>query len=147
MPVFLLYQFNFAFLLIGSHGDGHPSNTDTPLVAWGAGIRSPKFLAYTDKPDDGFRFVDDHRHDMPTPQNWALEGFERVDVNQADIAPLMVVYKFNRKSYFPFSSAPSIFVNCILSFFHNFAGHTCGFAMPYEFCGKLTFPLFEIKQG
>lgn len=73
----------------GSHGDGHPSNTDTPLVAWGAGIRSPKFVAYTDKPDDGFRFVDDHRHDMPTPQNWALEGFERVDVNQADIAPLM----------------------------------------------------------
>ncbi|CAM0945506.1 unnamed protein product [Alopecurus aequalis] len=73
----------------GSHGDGHPSNTDTPLVAWGAGIRSPKFLAYTDKPDDGFRFVDDHRHDMPTPQDWALEGFERVDVNQADIAPLM----------------------------------------------------------
>uniref|UniRef100_A0A0E0G8V6 GPI ethanolamine phosphate transferase 1 n=1 Tax=Oryza nivara TaxID=4536 RepID=A0A0E0G8V6_ORYNI len=73
----------------GSHGDGHPSNTDTPLVAWGAGIRSPKFLAYTDKPDDGFRFVDDHKHDMPTPQDWALEGFERVDVNQADIAPLM----------------------------------------------------------
>ncbi|KAK1617716.1 hypothetical protein QYE76_023233 [Lolium multiflorum] len=73
----------------GSHGDGHPSNTDTPLVAWGAGIRSPKFVAYTDKPDDGFRFVDDHRHDMRTPQNWALEGFERVDVNQADIAPLM----------------------------------------------------------
>uniref|UniRef100_A0ACD5YT79 Uncharacterized protein n=1 Tax=Avena sativa TaxID=4498 RepID=A0ACD5YT79_AVESA len=73
----------------GSHGDGHPSNTDTPLVAWGAGIRSPKFLVHTEKPDDGFRFVDDHRHDMPTPQNWALEGFERVDVNQADIAPLM----------------------------------------------------------
>nr|BAD27634.1 putative phosphatidylinositolglycan class N short form [Oryza sativa Japonica Group] len=73
----------------GSHGDGHPSNTDTPLVAWGAGIRSPKFLAYTDKPDDGFRFVDDHKHDMPTPQDWALEGFERVDVNQADISPLM----------------------------------------------------------
>ncbi|RLN07161.1 hypothetical protein C2845_PM11G09300 [Panicum miliaceum] len=73
----------------GSHGDGHPSNTDTPLVAWGAGIRSPKFLAYTEKPDDGFRFVDDHKHDTPTPQDWALEGFERVDVNQADIAPLM----------------------------------------------------------
>ncbi|OEL36963.1 GPI ethanolamine phosphate transferase 1 [Dichanthelium oligosanthes] len=73
----------------GSHGDGHPSNTDTPLVAWGAGIRSPKFLAYTEKQDDGFRFVDDHKHDTPTPQDWALEGFERVDVNQADIAPLM----------------------------------------------------------
>uniref|UniRef100_A0A0D9VHK3 GPI ethanolamine phosphate transferase 1 n=1 Tax=Leersia perrieri TaxID=77586 RepID=A0A0D9VHK3_9ORYZ len=73
----------------GSHGDGHPSNTDTPLVAWGAGIRNPKFLAYTEKPDDGFRFVDDHKHDMATPKDWALEGFERVDVNQADIAPLM----------------------------------------------------------
>nr|CAB3447037.1 unnamed protein product [Digitaria exilis] len=73
----------------GSHGDGHPSNTDTPLVAWGAGVRSPKFLTYTEKPDDGFRFVDDHKHDTPTPQDWALEGFERVDVNQADIAPLM----------------------------------------------------------
>ncbi|KAK3158301.1 hypothetical protein QOZ80_2AG0135350 [Eleusine coracana subsp. coracana] len=73
----------------GSHGDGHPSNTDTPLVVWGAGVRSPKFLTYTEKPDDGFRFVDDHKHDTPTPQDWALEGFERVDVNQADIAPLM----------------------------------------------------------
>ncbi|TVU29532.1 hypothetical protein EJB05_21102, partial [Eragrostis curvula] len=73
----------------GSHGDGHPSNTDTPLVVWGAGVRNPKFLTYTEKPDDGFRFVDDHKHDTPTPQDWALEGFERVDVNQADIAPLM----------------------------------------------------------
>ncbi|KAL6899308.1 hypothetical protein ACP4OV_005966 [Aristida adscensionis] len=73
----------------GSHGDGHPTNTDTPLVVWGAGVRGPKFLDYTEKPDDGFRFVDDHKHDTPTPQDWALEGFERVDVNQADIAPLM----------------------------------------------------------
>ena len=82
-----------ALLPTGSHGDGHPSNTDTPLVAWGAGIRSPKFLDYTEKPDDGFRFVDDHKHDTPTPKDWALEGFERVDVNQADIAPLMVAWK------------------------------------------------------
>ncbi|XP_072973037.1 GPI ethanolamine phosphate transferase 1 [Typha angustifolia] len=73
----------------GSHGDGHPSNTDTPLVAWGAGIKDPKFLTSTGKSDDGFRFVDDHKHDMPTPLEWDLKGIERVDVNQADIAPLM----------------------------------------------------------
>ncbi|XP_020110509.1 GPI ethanolamine phosphate transferase 1 isoform X1 [Ananas comosus] len=73
----------------GSHGDGHPSNTDTPLVAWGAGIKSPKYLAHAEESDDGFRFVDDHKHHMPTPQEWGLAGIERLDVNQADIAPLM----------------------------------------------------------
>lgn len=35
-------------------------------------------------------FVDDHVHDMPTPKEWGLGNIERVDVNQADIAPLMV---------------------------------------------------------
>lgn len=73
----------------GSHGDGHPSNTDTPLVAWGAGIQSPKWLLHSSQSDDGFRFVDDHGHDLPTPVEWGLTCIERVDVNQADIAPLM----------------------------------------------------------
>lgn len=73
----------------GSHGDGHPTNTDTPLVAWGAGIRSPKLLLHDSQLYDGSRFVDDHKHDMPTPIEWGLKSIERVDVNQADIAPLM----------------------------------------------------------
>ncbi|XP_073100812.1 uncharacterized protein [Elaeis guineensis] len=73
----------------GSHGDGHPSNTDTPLVAWGAGIKYPRRLIPSSQSDDGFRFVDDHKHDMPTPIEWGLTGIERIDVNQADIAPLM----------------------------------------------------------
>ncbi|KAF3338249.1 GPI ethanolamine phosphate transferase 1-like protein [Carex littledalei] len=38
--------------------------------------------------DDGFRFVDDHKHGT-TPDEWGLHGIERLDVNQADIAPLM----------------------------------------------------------
>ena len=40
--------------------------------------------------DCGVRFIDEHMHDMPTPTEWGLGGIERVDVNQADIAPLMV---------------------------------------------------------
>lgn len=40
--------------------------------------------------DCGFRFVDEHSHDTPTPNEWGLDGIERVDVNQADISPLMV---------------------------------------------------------
>ncbi|XP_078165994.1 sulfatase and phosphatidylinositolglycan class N domain-containing protein isoform X2 [Carex rostrata] len=74
----------------GSHGDGHPSNTDTPLVAWGAGVKYPKYLTYSEEEseDDGFRFVDDHKHGT-TPDEWGLHGIERLDVNQADIAPLM----------------------------------------------------------
>ncbi|CAJ1782183.1 unnamed protein product [Sphenostylis stenocarpa] len=74
----------------GSHGDGHPSNTDTPLVAWGAGVQYPKPISSSNHSDCGFKFVDDHVHDTPTPVEWGLHEIERVDVNQADIAPLMV---------------------------------------------------------
>ncbi|XP_057984008.1 GPI ethanolamine phosphate transferase 1 isoform X2 [Malania oleifera] len=73
----------------GSHGDGHPSNTDTPLVVWGAGVKYPKPLSGSNHSSCDFRFVDDHVHDMPTPTEWGLNDIERVDVNQADIAPLM----------------------------------------------------------
>ncbi|XP_010272049.1 PREDICTED: GPI ethanolamine phosphate transferase 1 isoform X2 [Nelumbo nucifera] len=73
----------------GSHGDGHPTNTDTPLVAWGAGVKHPKQLSHSSHLDTGFRFVDEHMHNMPTPIEWGLSSIERVDVNQADIAPLM----------------------------------------------------------
>ncbi|KAI8029069.1 GPI ethanolamine phosphate transferase 1 [Camellia lanceoleosa] len=73
----------------GSHGDGHNSNTDTPLVAWGAGVKHPMPMSSNNHSDCGVRFIDEHMHDMPTPAEWGLDGVERVDVNQADIAPLM----------------------------------------------------------
>ncbi|KAA8548057.1 hypothetical protein F0562_004682 [Nyssa sinensis] len=73
----------------GSHGDGHRSNTDTPLVAWGAGVMHPMPMSNNNHSNCGIRFVDEHVHDMPTPTEWGLSGIERVDVNQADIAPLM----------------------------------------------------------
>ncbi|KAJ8775315.1 hypothetical protein K2173_020319 [Erythroxylum novogranatense] len=73
----------------GSHGDGHRSNTDTPLVVWGAGVNYPKPISGRNHSDHAVRFVDEHVHDMPTPVDWGLKGIERMDVNQADIAPLM----------------------------------------------------------
>jgi GPI ethanolamine phosphate transferase 1 len=60
----------------GSHGDGHPDNTRTPLIVWGAGINKPDKL----HPIGHDEFSAD----------WYLDSVKRVDVNQADIAPLMV---------------------------------------------------------
>lgn len=59
----------------GSHGDGHPNNTRTPLVAWGAGLKKPV------------------KNEVPIfdnyTENWHLADIKRNDVNQADIASLM----------------------------------------------------------
>lgn len=57
----------------GSHGDGHPHNTRTPLVVWGKGVRGPK---------SGLLGHDEES------LGWNLP-VERSDVNQADIASLM----------------------------------------------------------
>ncbi|KAK5898383.1 hypothetical protein CgunFtcFv8_015804 [Champsocephalus gunnari] len=61
----------------GSHGAGHPSETLTPLVAWGAGVTNAQKVTAAQPYNDGFL------------QDWKLEHLQRVDVNQADIAPLM----------------------------------------------------------
>jgi GPI ethanolamine phosphate transferase 1 len=61
----------------GSHGDGHPDNTRTPLITWGAGVNKPDKINPTGHDD----FSSD----------WYLDTVKRVDVNQADIAPLMVI--------------------------------------------------------
>ncbi|XP_069469763.1 GPI ethanolamine phosphate transferase 1 [Ambystoma mexicanum] len=60
----------------GSHGAGHPSETLTPLVAWGAGVNHP-LKVVPQMLEDGFS------------QEWKLENWNRHDVNQADVAPLM----------------------------------------------------------
>ena len=62
----------------GSHGDGHPDNTRTPLIAWGSGVARP--LTSDGKApghEDGFS------------SDWGLDHVRRHDVAQADIAALM----------------------------------------------------------
>ncbi|KAJ7069034.1 Phosphatidylinositolglycan class N-domain-containing protein [Mycena belliarum] len=62
--------------VIGNHGDGHPDNTRTPLVAWGRGIRGPV-------PDSS-----PSSHDTYS-EPWGLNHLLRRDIDQADLAPLM----------------------------------------------------------
>jgi phosphatidylinositol glycan class N len=62
----------------GSHGDGHPNNTRTPLITWGSGIAKPEVVA------DGIA----PGHD-DWSADWALSHVQRHDVAQADIAALM----------------------------------------------------------
>lgn len=63
----------------GSHGDGHPDNTRTPLIVWGAGVARPEF--YTDSKAPG--------HEDGFSADWGLDHVRRHDVDQADVAALM----------------------------------------------------------
>lgn len=62
----------------GSHGDGHPDNTRTPLIAWGSGVAKPVVT-----PDSTAPGHDDLSSD------WNLDHIQRHDVAQADVAALM----------------------------------------------------------
>ena len=64
---------------LGSHGDGHPDNTRTPLVAWGSGVASPR-LAQPGVPSG---------HEDGVSADWGLDSIQRHDVAQADVAALM----------------------------------------------------------
>ncbi|KAI9892494.1 MAG: Glycosyl phosphatidyl inositol anchor synthesis [Vezdaea aestivalis] len=65
---------------MGSHGDGHPDNTRTPLIAWGSGVASPVVVSkksIAPGHEDGFSL------------DWGLNHVKRHDVAQADVAALM----------------------------------------------------------
>lgn len=64
---------------LGSHGDGHPDNTRTPLVAWGSGVATPR------SPQEGTP----SGHEDGISSDWALDTIQRHDVAQADVAALM----------------------------------------------------------
>lgn len=62
----------------GSHGDGHPNNTRTPLIAWGSGVAKPQLY-----PEEIAPGHDEYSAD------WHLDQVRRHDVAQADVAALM----------------------------------------------------------
>ncbi|KAI8630584.1 PigN-domain-containing protein [Xylariaceae sp. FL1651] len=62
----------------GSHGDGNPDNTRTPLIAWGSGVAKPIVNKEGTAPGH-----DDYSKD------WGLAHIKRHDVQQADVAALM----------------------------------------------------------
>ena len=62
----------------GSHGSGHPDETLTPIVAWGAGVHRPVVVEAKDGSTN-----DSLSHD------WQLDKLKRSDVSQIDIAALM----------------------------------------------------------
>lgn len=63
----------------GSHGDGHPDNTRTPLVVWGSGVAQPQLSTsgIAAGHEDGFS------------ADWGFDQVRRHDVAQADVAALM----------------------------------------------------------
>lgn len=63
----------------GSHGDGNPDNTRTPLIVWGAGVAKP--VKTVGKKADG--------HEDGFSHDWNLDHIQRNDVDQADVAALM----------------------------------------------------------
>lgn len=63
----------------GSHGDGHPDNTRTPLIAWGSGVATPL------KNETGLALG----HEDGFSHDWNLDEIVRHDVDQADVAALM----------------------------------------------------------
>ena len=65
----------------GSHGAGLEDETMTPLICWGAGIKNPVSSRHSSQ----YR-----NHDGYTTK-WELGKYERIDVQQADIAPLISV--------------------------------------------------------
>ncbi|CAH1756898.1 3923_t:CDS:2 [Entrophospora sp. SA101] len=76
----------------GNHGDGHPDNTRTPIIAWGAGINKPVKVEVKgeEKEEENLVLVKSDHDEFSYP--WNLNHVKRYDVLQADLAPLMIAF-------------------------------------------------------
>uniref|UniRef100_A0A8C5TGE3 GPI ethanolamine phosphate transferase 1 n=1 Tax=Malurus cyaneus samueli TaxID=2593467 RepID=A0A8C5TGE3_9PASS len=77
----------------GSHGAGHPSETLTPLIVWGAGVNYPQKVTS--------QFFEDN-----FLKEWKLENLKRLDVNQGTLP----VEYLNSSAHF---KAESMFTNAV----------------------------------
>ena len=131
----------------GSHGDGHPDNTRTPLIAWGSGV-APPIKSSNGKAaghEDGFS------------SDWGLDHITRHDVDQADVAALMaylagLAFPVNSVGELPLSylstdvkgKAEALLVNTreILEMYRVKEGQKRAIALRFK-----PFPSFASEQG
>ncbi|QPG72939.1 hypothetical protein FOA43_000243 [Brettanomyces nanus] len=67
----------------GSHGDGHPNNTRTPFICWGAGCKKPVRIDAKEN-----EYLKDS-YEAEQMNAWHLDNVKRHDIKQADITSLM----------------------------------------------------------
>ncbi|KAI9119857.1 hypothetical protein K1719_009246 [Acacia pycnantha] len=58
------------------------------IVAKSVSSSTPWPISSSNHIDYGFRFADEQVHGTPTPAGWGLLELERIDVKQADVAPV-----------------------------------------------------------
>ncbi|ODQ48533.1 hypothetical protein PICMEDRAFT_70159 [Pichia membranifaciens NRRL Y-2026] len=102
----------------GSHGDGHPNNTRTPLICWGKGCNKPVRI---DPSSNDFLRDKFESDDMA---NWDLDDVKRNDVKQADIASLMSYligtnYPMNSVGELPMAFIDDVESNKVKGLYYN----------------------------